>query len=175
MPRRTKANLDAERASGFLGPTEPRQRDDDEMSVASTASTFSAVSINPTAHAARRQGERDIETREVQRAKKEGRISLAIRFAGDEHSNKQATETAALEWGARVTAEFEGLQMGEVKTRGAPEDRRIEVEIRGPESRSGSRTSPTLQTQDVCYTCCDSTRKRSSWLWRGLCSRVRLD
>ena len=133
MPRRTKANLDAERASGFLGPTEPRQRDDDEMSVASTASTFSAVSINPTAHAARRQGERDIETREVQRAKKEGRISLAIRFAGDEHSNKQATETAALEWGARVTAEFEGLQMGEVKTRGAPEDRRIEVEIRGSE------------------------------------------
>ena len=131
--------MDAERASGFLGPTEPRQRDDDEMSVASTASTFSAVSINPTAHAARRQGERDIETREVQRAKKEGRISLAIRFAGDEHSNKQATETAALEWGARVTAEFEGLQMGEVKTRGAPEDRRIEVEIRGSEKVAQSQ------------------------------------
>jgi hypothetical protein len=126
MPRLTKANLDAEGASVV---TDQRKRDDDEISVASAASTFSAVSFHPTTHAARRQNERDIEPGEIKRAKTQGCISLAIRFTGDE--NKEAAKTDAHDWGAKLTAVFEGLQMGETKIRGAPGDRRIEVQIRG--------------------------------------------
>ena len=107
------------------------KRDDDEMSVASTASNFSSMSFHPTPHAARRQNERDIETGDIKKAKMQGCISLAISFTGDE--NKEAAEIDAHDWGGKLTAVFEGLQMGDAKIRGAPGHHRIEVEIRGSE------------------------------------------
>jgi hypothetical protein len=130
MPRLTREHVEG--ASDVAGcNTGRRQRDDDEMSVASAASTFSAVSFHPTTHAATRQTERDIESSEIKRAKAQGRISLAIRFAVDE--TKEAAETDAHDWGVKLTEVFEGLQIGDTQIRGTPGNRRIEVQIRGSE------------------------------------------
>ena len=100
--------------------------------MASAASTFSSMSFLPTQHAAGRQKERDIETSEIKRAKRQGCISLAIGFTGEE--NKEAAGIDAHDWGAKLTAGFDGLQMGDAKIRGGLGYRRIEVEIRGSEN-----------------------------------------
>ncbi len=63
-------------------------RDDDESSVASMATTFSDVSVNPSLHAQQRAVQRQILDSEVhvtvQQAKAQGRISLAIQCSDED-------------------------------------------------------------------------------------------
>jgi hypothetical protein len=81
----------------------PRVRDDDESSVASMATTFSDVSVNPSLHAQQRAVQRQILDSEVQQAKAQGRISLAIQCS-DEDTTVRLDEGAQLVEGGALGA-----------------------------------------------------------------------
>jgi hypothetical protein len=109
-----------------------RPRDDDTMSVGSAVSSFSAVSLNPTAHAAQRAQQRGIEEHAIKRAKARGKTSLSIHFNGDEDMNDVRDEITW--WGGRLKEEFEKLKVGDVIEKGTTEDRRVQVELHGSEN-----------------------------------------
>jgi hypothetical protein len=109
-----------------------RPRDDDTMSVGSAVSSFSSVSLNPTAHAAQRAQQRGIEEHAIKRAKARGKMSLSIHFNGDEDMNDVRDEITW--WGGRLKEEFEKLKVGVVIEKGTTEDRRVQVELHGSEN-----------------------------------------
>ena len=57
------------------------------MSVASAASRFSTVSMNPTGHAAERAQEQAITEDDIKRAKRQGKMSLSIHLNDEEDTN----------------------------------------------------------------------------------------
>jgi hypothetical protein len=127
-----------------LTPGASPPRDDDTMSEASAASTFSKVSVNPTEHAERRIQERAITEYDIMRAKKQGNLSLSIHLNGEEDANGVKHEINW--WGDRLKEAFQQLELADVIEKGT-EDRRVQVELRGSE-KSGPEIKEWLKEHD---------------------------
>ena len=152
---RAKLTADRLRAAGISGrrPT----RDDDESSVASMASTFSNVSVQPSAHARQQASKRCIIDPEVQEAKKNGCISLAICSGND----LDMTRGDIWRWGTSLVEAFDGVSLGEPELRGSAKDRRFELVLAGSE-RKGERIKQWLKDEGYFQ----QYSKRMLYAWR---------
>jgi hypothetical protein len=128
-----------------------RQRDDDEMSQASTGSRFSDVSYKPTTHSKEQAQKRGISDPDIKRTKAEGKMSLSIHLNGEEDTNKAKAEIRW--WGDRLKESFEQLEVGEVIEKGKQKDRRVQMEMdgsekMGPRVKEWMKGHPTFDIKD---------------------------
>jgi len=141
--------------------------DDDTRSV---ASTFSRVSVNPTAHAQRRQGGRNITDDKIKAAKRGGTVSLIVmcKDTDIDEDAPAAAEACILQWARDIqredefrTIEFDD-QLDNPK-QDAQGRLRWELELRGSQGR-GKELKKWLKSKDFIHS-----------EVQGLMNRVRFD
>ena len=128
--------------------------DDDTRSV---ASTFSRVSVNPTAHAQRRQGGRNITDDKIKAAKRGGTVSLIVmcKDTDIDEDAPAAAEACILQWARDIQREdeFRTIEFDDQLDNPKRDEEgrlRWELELRGSQGR-GQELKRWLKSKDFFH------------------------